>query len=98
MLAIAGSMPVVKGKGLTAGAWEELTRHFENVAKMMRARGEQSSSLNTVLEASFDALAEIKQEEILKTAVLAAAAVAPIEMLLNLWGTKVRCGVIPARW
>lgn len=83
-------MPVVKGKGLTTGAWEELTKHLENVAKMMRARGEQSSSLNTVLEASFDALAEIKQEEILKTAVLAAGAVGPIEMLLNLWGTKVR--------
>lgn len=75
---------------------EELTKHFENVAKMMRGRGEQSSSLNTVLEASFDSLAEIKQEEILKTAVLGAGAVAPIEMLVNLWGTKVRCGVIPS--
>ncbi|CAM9716370.1 unnamed protein product, partial [Hapterophycus canaliculatus] len=87
-LAIAGSMPVVKGKGLSAGAWKELTKRFENVVKMMRSRGEQSSSLSMVLEASFDALAESKQEEILKTAVLAAGAVAPIEMLLNLWETR----------
>ena len=90
-LAIAGSMPVVKGKGLTPVPWEELIKTFENLAKMMRARGEQLSSLNTVLEASFDALAERKQEEVLKTAVLAAGAVAPIEMLLNLWEIQVRC-------
>eukprot|EP00752_Nemacystus_decipiens_P009503 g8495.t2 len=87
-LAIAGSMPVVKGKGLMAGAWEELMKLFENVAKLMRARGDQSSSLDMVLEASFDALSERKQEEILKMAVLAAGAIAPIEMLLNLWEIK----------
>eukprot|EP00903_Cladosiphon_okamuranus_P017879 g16452.t1 len=34
-LAITGSIPIVKGKGLTAGAWKELTSLFENVAKMM---------------------------------------------------------------
>eukprot|EP00752_Nemacystus_decipiens_P009200 g8218.t1 len=87
-LAIAGSMPVVKRKGLMAGAWEELIRLFENVAKMMRARGDQSSSIDMVLEASFDALSERKQEEILKMAVLAAGAIAPIEMLVNLWEIK----------
>ncbi|CAN0477263.1 unnamed protein product, partial [Ectocarpus sp. 12 AP-2014] len=80
-------MPVVKGKGLTAGAWEELTKLFENVAKKLRARGEQPSSLKAVLEASFDALAERKQDELLKTAVLAPSAVASTEMLLNLWET-----------
>ncbi|CAM9754953.1 unnamed protein product, partial [Pylaiella littoralis] len=85
VLAIAGSMRVVKGKGLTAGAWEELIKLFENMARMMRARGEQSSSIKLVLETSFDALAEKRQEECLKMAVLAAGAVAPVEMLLNLW-------------
>ena len=94
MLAIAGSMPVVKGNGLTAGAWAELTKLFENVGKKMRARGEQPSSLDTVLQASFDALAGRKQDEFLKTAVLAPSAVASTEMLLNLWETQVRCGFL----
>ncbi|CAM9900520.1 unnamed protein product [Ectocarpus sp. 4 AP-2014] len=85
VLAIAGSMSVVKGKGLTAVAWEELAKELENVAKKMRARGEQSSSIKVVLETSFDSLAVRKQEEFLKMAVLAAGAVAPIEMLRNLW-------------
>eukprot|EP00752_Nemacystus_decipiens_P014888 g13255.t2 len=85
-LAIAGSMPVVKGKGLTAAAWEELARLFEgNAAKKGRVKGEQSTSLHVVFEASLDALSGRKQEEMLKTAVLAPGAVAPIEMLLNLW-------------
>ncbi|CBJ32852.1 NB-ARC and TPR repeat-containing protein-likely pseudogene [Ectocarpus siliculosus] len=85
VLAIVGSMPVVKGKGLRAGAWEELAKELENVAKKMRARGEQSSSIKVVLETSFDSLAVRKQEEFLKMAVLAAGALAPIEMLRNLW-------------
>ncbi|CAN0249525.1 unnamed protein product, partial [Ectocarpus sp. 13 AM-2016] len=85
VLAIAGSLSVVKGKGLTAVAWEELANELENVAKKMRARGEQSSSIKVVLETSFDTLAVRKQEEFLKMAVLAAGAVAPIEMLCNLW-------------
>ncbi|CAN0235939.1 unnamed protein product [Ectocarpus sp. 12 AP-2014] len=78
-------MSAVKGKGLTAVAWEELANELENVAKKMRARGEQSSSIKVVLETSFDSLAVRKQEEFLKMAVLAAGAVAPIEMLRNLW-------------
>ncbi|CAM9762259.1 unnamed protein product [Ectocarpus sp. 8 AP-2014] len=85
VLAIAGSMSVVKGKGLTAVAWEELSFELENVAKKMRARSEQSSSIKVVLETSFDSLAVRKQEEFLKMAVLAAGALAPIEMLRNLW-------------
>ncbi|CAN0194893.1 unnamed protein product, partial [Ectocarpus fasciculatus] len=85
VLAIAGSMPAVKGKGLTPGAWEQLAKELENVAKKMRARGQQSSSIKVVLETSFDSLAVRKQEEFLKMAVLAAGAVAPIEMLRNLW-------------
>ncbi|CAB1107479.1 unnamed protein product [Ectocarpus sp. CCAP 1310/34] len=51
----------------------------------MRARGQQSSSITVVLETSFDTLAARKQEEFLKMAVLAAGALAPIEMLRNLW-------------
>lgn len=91
-LAIAGSMSAVKGKGLTAAAWEELARLFENKAgKKGRVKGEQSTSLHAVLGASLNALSERKQEEMLKTAVLAAGAVAPIEMLLNLWEIQVGC-------
>lgn len=86
-------MPLVKGKGQTTGVWEELIKRFENVAKMMRDRGEQSSSLSAVLEASFDALSETKQDELLRMAVLPAGVAAPIDMLLNLWETKVRCSV-----
>ncbi|CAN0202881.1 unnamed protein product, partial [Pylaiella littoralis] len=88
VLAIAGSMPVVKGKGLTADAWRQLTKDLENVAKKMRISEEQSTSLSVVLETSFVALAHERQEELLKMAVLAAGAVAPIEMLRNLWQTE----------
>lgn len=83
---------VVKGKGLTAAAWEELTRFFEdNAGRKGRVKGEQSTSLHVVLGASLDALSERKQEEMLRLAVLALGAVAPIEMLLNLWEIPVRC-------
>ena len=93
VLAIAGSMTVVKGKGLTAGAWKELIKEFENGAKKMDACGEDSSdSLGFVLETSFTALPARKKEGFKKMAVLAAGAVAPIEMLCNLWQTQVRCG------
>ncbi|CAM9587498.1 unnamed protein product, partial [Ectocarpus fasciculatus] len=85
VLAIAGSMPAVKGKGLRAGAWEELIRSFENVATLMWEFGETSTSLDVVLGASFNALAARKRQEFLKMAVLAAGALAPIEMLRNLW-------------
>eukprot|EP00903_Cladosiphon_okamuranus_P011715 g11018.t1 len=79
---------VVKGKGLIAGAWEELHTLFENVATKMWECGEQSNKLGLVLERSFTSLSARKKDEFLKTAVLAAGAVAPIEMLLNLWETK----------
>ncbi|CAB1108053.1 unnamed protein product [Ectocarpus sp. CCAP 1310/34] len=85
-LGMAVSMPIVKGKGLTAGAWTKLFKELENVAKKMRARGEQSTSLKLVIETSFDALLARKREEM---SVMAAGAVAPIEMLLNLWGIQV---------
>lgn len=91
-------MPVVKEEGLTASAWQELIELLENVHEMMRVRGKQLSSLDTVLKTSFDALTPRKQEEILKTAVSVMGAHAPIEMMLNLWGTKMGCGVIPTRW
>ncbi|CAM9165046.1 unnamed protein product [Ectocarpus sp. 8 AP-2014] len=84
-LAVAGSTSAVKGKGLTAVAWEELAKSFENVAKKMRARGQHSSSIKVVLETSFDFLAVQKQAEFLRMSVLAAGALAPIEMLRNLW-------------
>ena len=85
-------MTVVKRKGLTAGAWEELIKEFENVAKKMEACGEDSRSLGLVLETSFADLPARKKEEFKKMALLAAGAVAPIEMLCNLWETKVHCG------
>lgn len=96
-LAIAGSMPVVKGKGLNAGAWEELIKLFEDVAEKMDALGEQRTSLSFVLETSFNALAAGKKKEFLKMAVLAPGAIAPIEMLPNLWEIQVRCGVPSTR-
>lgn len=96
VLAIAGSMPVVKGKGLTAGAWEELIKEFENSVTKMEACGEELNSLNLVLETSFNALSKRRKTNFKKMAVLAAGAVAPIEMLLNLWQTEVRCAGIPS--
>lgn len=89
VLAIAGSMPAVKGKGLTVSAWEKLIRLFEDVVEKMRARGEQPTSLKLVLETSFDSLSQRKQDLFLKMAVLAAGVVAPTEMLLNLWEMQV---------
>lgn len=97
VLAIAGSMPVVKGKGLTAGAWKELVKLFEDRVAMICARGEQSSSLEMVLEASFNTLPHRNKEEVLKTAVLAAGAVAPVEMLRSLWETEVRVAHLQPR-
>ena len=91
-------MPVVKGKGLAAGAWEELIKLFENVTTKMWECGEQSNSLGLVLETSFTALSARKKDSFLKTAVLAAGAIAPIAMLLNLWETKVRRGVHSTEW
>lgn len=97
VLSIAGSMSIVKGKGQTPGAWEELIKEFENVAKKVDASGEDSGSFNVVLETSFHGLAQRKKEEFLKLAVLAAGAVAPTEMLRNLWETEVRYSVSPTR-
>ena len=91
-LAIAGSMPVVKEKGLTASAWEQLSVLLENGPEMMRATGDQFMSLNMVVFDSFNALSARKQEELLRMAVLAPGAVAPIDMLHNLWETEVCCG------
>eukprot|EP00903_Cladosiphon_okamuranus_P016596 g15309.t1 len=85
VLAIAGSMPVVKGKGLTAVAWAKLIKDFDDVAEKIRARGEQSTSIKFVLETSLDALSRRRQKEFLKMGVLAAGAVAPVDMLRNLW-------------
>lgn len=87
-------MPTVKGKGLTTGGWEQLIEDFDNVANKWWARGEESRSLNVVFDASFDALAERKRDNILKMAVLAPGVAAPIDMLLNLWEIQVRCGVL----
>lgn len=89
-LAIAGSMAVVTEKGSTAAAWEELAKEFENGAGMMWEIGQQSSSIDLALQTSFAALSKRKRVEMLKMAVLAAGAIAPIEMLLNLWETEVR--------
>lgn len=95
MLAIAGSMAAVKGKGLTAGAWEELIAEFESSAAKMEACGEQLNSVNLVMETSFNALSNRRKTNFKKMAVLAAGATAPIEMLLSLWETEVRCGGAP---
>lgn len=96
MLAIAGSMPAVKGKGLTAGAWEELITEFGSSVAKVEACGEELNSLNLVLDTSFNALSTRKKANFKKMAVLAAGATAPIEMLLNLWQTEVRCAGTPS--
>eukprot|EP00752_Nemacystus_decipiens_P014746 g13130.t2 len=85
VLAIAGSMPVVKGNGSTAGAWVKLIEELEDVATKMEASDEVSDSLNVVLETSFNALKVAAKRAFKKTAVLAPGAVASIDMLLNLW-------------
>eukprot|EP00752_Nemacystus_decipiens_P005175 g4696.t1 len=85
VLAIAGSMPVVKGNGLTPGAWGKLIEELEDVATKMEASDEDSDSLNVVLETSFNALTVAAKRAFMKTAVLAPGAVASIDMLLNLW-------------
>ena len=88
-LAIAGSMPVVKGKGLKACAWEELAKHLGNEATKMWESGQEGVNINMVFEASFSALAARKRKEFLRLAVLPPGSVAPIEMLLNLWEMEV---------
>lgn len=95
VLAIVGSMPAVKGKGLNACAWEDLIADFENSVTKMEACGEELNSLNWVLETSFNALSTRKKANFKKLAVLSAGATAPIEMLVNLWQTEVRCGGAP---
>lgn len=69
VLAIAVTMPVVKGNGLTAGAREELLNTFQNNARKGWAKGEVGRFLNTVLEAGFDALSGRKYAELLKVVV-----------------------------
>lgn len=98
MLAIAGSMPVVKGKGLTAGAWGKLIQELEDVAMKMEASVEDSDSLTVVLETSFNALTLAKKRAFKKTAVFAPGAVASTDMLLNLWEIEVRCGFPLVVW
>eukprot|EP00752_Nemacystus_decipiens_P013900 g12339.t1 len=88
VLAIAGSLPFVKGKGSTAGAWGKLVDELENVATKMEASDEDSNSLGVVLETSFSALTSRKKKAFKKTAVLAPGTVASTEMLLNLWETE----------
>ncbi|CAM9232131.1 unnamed protein product [Scytosiphon promiscuus] len=85
VLAIAGSMPVVEGRGLMAGAWGTLMEELENVATKMDASDNDSNSLSVVLETSFSALTIREKKALKKTAVLAPGAVASTEMLLNLW-------------
>eukprot|EP00903_Cladosiphon_okamuranus_P022363 g20568.t1 len=88
VLAIAGSMPLVKGNGLSAGAWGKLVEELEDVATKMDASDEGSDSLQFVLETSFNALTLAKKRAFKKTAVLAPGAIASTQMLLNLWETE----------
>lgn len=88
-LSIAGSVPIVKGKGLTASAWKELIKTITNVAMKMEMCGGELDSLNMVLETSFNALSARKKQELKRLAVLATGAVAPVEMLLHLWELEV---------
>lgn len=82
-------MPAVKGRGFSAQAWHDLHRDLYNKAKMLLAKGGMKSSLNHVLDASFDKLGASKQRAFLRMAVLAKGAVAPEDMLMNLWEIEV---------
>lgn len=92
-LAIAGSVPVVKERGSTVSAWEELTQLVENKVGMVKPYGGDSDKFTSILQTSFNALPRRTQNSLLKMAVMAAGAVASIEMLRNLWEMKVRAGV-----
>eukprot|EP00752_Nemacystus_decipiens_P011921 g10571.t1 len=87
-LAIAGSMPVVKGQGSSALAWQQLHKNLENKEEMLRQKGGAVKSISHVLDASFDALGKNKQAHFMSLAVLPKAVVAPLEMLMNLWNLE----------
>ena len=90
-------MPVVKGCGTLPRAWEQLHLQLNNREEMLRQKAGAVKSIRHVLEASFDALGRRKQENLMSLAVLPKAAVAPMEMLLNLWDFEVCCVVLCAR-
>lgn len=90
-LAIAGSMPAVKGGMFSARAWDELhARLRRNKAKMQRMKGEEGSSVRAVLDLSLDALSDGQQERFLSLAVLPHRVTAPADMLAHLWEIEVK--------
>lgn len=85
-------MPGVRRRGTSAQEWKKLREYLKNKGGMLLAKGMATTSLNRVLDASFDELGAKKQRMFLRMAVLPKGAVAPEHMLLNLWEVKV--GVI----
>ena len=82
-------MPEVKGRGSTAQAWKRLHKDFEDRGDLLLEKGETNTSVHRVLDASFDELGKKKQRLFLRMAVLPKGAVAPEDMLLNLWEVEV---------
>lgn len=93
-LTIAGSMSAVKGRGSSARAWQELHKNIENKRKMLQQKaGVVARSINHILAVGYDSLGTKKKEEFASLAVLPKAAVAPTDMLQNLWDIEVRYNV-----
>lgn len=89
-LAIAGSVPAVKGGTFSIGVWEDLhSKLRRNKTKMQRMKGEEGSSMRAVLSLSFDALSERQQDIFLSMAVLPHRVTVPPDMLLHLWESEV---------
>ena len=88
-LAIAGSMAVVKGRGSSAQAWQQLHKDLQRKEDLLVADDGANESLYRALDASFATLAARKKVIFLRMAVLSKGAVAPEEMLLNLWEVEV---------
>lgn len=78
-------MPIVKGRGSSIKAWKQLHKNLQNKGDMLLEKGDTKTSLHRVLDASFDELGTRKQKIFLRMAVLPNGAVAPEEMLQNLW-------------
>lgn len=92
-LAIVGSTDTVKDDPMCTVVWLKLHEKLRNKARMLRLKGQRQGSLHSVLDVSYDELGQEQQRNFIKLAVLAHDAIAPLEMLRNLWDKEVGHGV-----
>lgn len=88
-LAIAGSTSTVKGHGSSMKKWKTLHENLGHRGDALSQKGDSNTSLYRVLDASFDELGTKRQRMFLRMAVLPYGAVAPKDMLQNLWEVEV---------